>query len=160
LAPILLVGISARLRHRRPQGRELLLVLKLLMLRTRLERGRKLMLDRLEGLRVRLLVLACLLLIGYLLLYILILESTLSSIVRATSGRLLLMERLSSRSQLAPIVGRLSEMEGLSDRALRDMVGRGHLLAATVLGPVVGASFPLGRLPGLLCSIGSQACQE
>jgi hypothetical protein len=160
LAPILLVDISARLRHCRPQGRELLLVLKLLMLRTRLERSRGLMLDHLEGLRVRLLVLACLLLIGYLLLYILILESTLSSIVRATSGGLLLMKRLDSGNHLAPVVGRLSEVEGLSDRALRDMVGRGHLLAATVLGTVVGASFPPGRLPGLLCSVGPQACQE
>jgi hypothetical protein len=159
LASILLGGISARLRHYRPQGRKLLLVLKLLMLRTRLERSCRLMLDHLEGLRVRLLMLACLLLIDYLLLYILILESTLSSIVRATRGGLLLMERL-GRSQLAPVVGRLSEMEGFSDRALRDMVGRGHLLVATVLGPVVGASFTPGHLPGLLSSVGSQACQE
>ncbi len=160
LAPVLLVDVGARLRHCRPQGRKLLLVVKLLVLRARLERSRELMLDRLEGLRVRLLVLARLLLIGYLLLYILILNSTLSSIVRATSNRLLLMGRLGSGSRLAPVVGRLGEMEGLSDRALRDMVGRGHLLAATVLGPVVGASFPPGHLPGLLCSIGSQACQE
>jgi hypothetical protein len=160
LAPILLGDISPRLRYCRPQGRELLLVLELLRLRTRLERSRELMLDHLRGLRVRLLVLACLLLICYLLLYILILESTLSSVVGATSGGLLLVERLGGGSQLASIVGRLSEMEGLSDGALRDMIGRGHLLAATVFGPVVGASFPPGRLPGRLCSVCSQACQE
>jgi hypothetical protein len=107
LAPILLGDISPRLRYCRPQGRELLLVLKLLRLRARLERSRKLLLDHLEGLRVRLLVLACLLLICYLLLYILILESTLSSVVGATSGSLLLVERLGSGSRLASIVGRL-----------------------------------------------------
>jgi hypothetical protein len=151
LASILLGGISARLRHYRPQGRELLLVLKLLMLRARLERSCSLMLDHLERLRVRLLMLARLLLIDYLLLYVLILEGALSSIVRASCGGLLLMRRL-SRHHLAPIVGRLGEMKGLSDRALRDMVGRGHLLSATVtvLGPVVGASFPFGSLSGLL----------
>jgi hypothetical protein len=161
LASILLGGISARLRHYWPQGRELLLVLKLLMLRARQERGCRLMLDHLERLRMKLLMLARLLLIDYLLLYVLILEGTLSSIVRATRGGLLLMKGLGGR-QLASIVGRLGEMEGLSDRALRDMVGRGYLLSATVavLGPVVGASFPLGHLSGLLCSIGSQACQE
>jgi hypothetical protein len=157
LTSILLGGISARLRHYRPQGRKLLLVLKLLMLRARLERSCRLMLDHLERLRVKLLMLARLLLIDYLLLYILILEGTLSSMVRATHSGLLLMERLGG-SQLASIVGCLGEMEGLPDGALRDMVGRGHLLAATVLGPVVGASFPLGHLSGLLCSIGSQAC--
>jgi hypothetical protein len=70
LAPILLVDVSARLRHYRPQGRKLLLVLKLLMLKTRLERSRGLVLDRLMGLRVRVLLLA------RLLLYVLILEST------------------------------------------------------------------------------------
>ncbi len=159
MATILVVDISARLRHYRPHGRELLL-LKLLMLRTRLERSRGLMLDHLVGLRVRLLMLACLLLISYLLLYVLILESTLSSIVRATRGGLLLMRRLDGGDRLTSVVGLLSEVEGLSDRALRDMVGRGHLLVASILGPVVGASFPPGRLPGLRCSVGPQACQE
>jgi hypothetical protein len=160
LASILLGGISTRLRHYRPQGRKLLLVLKLLMLRARLERSCRLMLNHLKRLRVKLLMLARLLLIDYLLLYILILKGTLSSMVRATHGGLLLMERLGG-SHLASIVGRLSEMKGLSDAALRDMVGRGHLSATvTVLGSVVGASFPFGSLSGLLCSIGSQACQE
>jgi hypothetical protein len=36
LAPILLSGISARLRHNRPQSRELLLVLMLWLMRARL----------------------------------------------------------------------------------------------------------------------------
>ncbi len=117
------------------------------------------MLDHLEGMRVRLLMLARLLLIDYLLLDMLILEGGLGSIVRASRGGLLLKERL-SRRHLASIVGRLGEVEGLSDSALWDMVGRGHLLPATVavLGPVVGASFPFGSLSGLLCGIGSHAC--
>jgi hypothetical protein len=161
LASILLGGFSARLRHYRPQGRELLLVLKLLLLRAGLERSCSLVLDHLERLRVRLLMLARLLLIDYLLLYILILEGALGSIVRASRGGLLLMKRL-SRHHLASIVGRLGEVKGLSDRALRNMVGRGHLLPAVVavLGPVVGASFPFGSLSWLLCGIGPQACQE
>jgi hypothetical protein len=118
------------------------------------------MLDHLEGMRVRLLMLARLLLIDYLLLDMLILEGALGSIVRASRGGLLLMKERLSRRHLASIVGRLGEVEGLSDSALRDMVGRGHLLPATVavLSPVVGASFPFGSLSGLLCGIGSQAC--
>jgi hypothetical protein len=120
------------------------------------------MLDHLEGMRVRLLMLARLLLIDYLLLDMLILEGALGSIVRASRGGLLLVKERMSRRHLAFIVGRLGEVKGLSDSALRDMVGRGQLLPATVavLGPVVGASFPFGSLSGLLCGIGSQACQE
>jgi hypothetical protein len=119
------------------------------------------MLDHLERVRVRLLMLARLLLIDYLLLNMLILEGALGSIVRASRGGLLLVEKRLGRRHLASIVGRLSEVKGLSDSALGDMVGRRQLLPATVavLGPVVGASFPFG-LSGWLCGIGSQACQE
>ena len=107
---------------------------------------------------MKLLMLTRLLLVEYLLVDVLILKGALGSIIRASRGGLLLMKRL-SRRHLASIVGRLGEVEGLSDRALRDMVGRGHLLPATVavLGPVVGASFPFGSLSGLLCGVGSQA---
>ena len=119
------------------------------------------MLDHLEGMRVRLLMLTRLLLIEYLLVNMLILKGALGSIIRASRGGLLLKERL-SRRHLASIVGRLGEVKGLSDSALRDMVGRGQLLPATVavLGPVVGASFPFGSLSGWLCGIASQVCQE
>ena len=72
------------------------------------------------------------------------------------------MRRRLSRRHLASIVGRLGEVEGLSDSSLGNMVGRGQLLSATVavLGSVVGASFPFGGLSGWLCGIGSQVCQE
>ncbi len=67
-----------------------------------------------------------------------------------------------SRCRLASVVGRLGEVESLSDSSLGNMVGRGQLLSATVavLGPVVGASFPFGGLSGWLCGISSQVCQE
>jgi hypothetical protein len=112
--------------------------------------------------RMRLLMLARLLLIEYLLLDMLILEGALGSIVGASRGGLLLVRKRLSRRHLASIIGRLGEVEGLSDSSLRDMVGRGQLLSATVavLGPVVGASFPFGSLSGWLCGIGSQVCQE
>ncbi len=87
-----------------------------------------------------------LLLIGYLLLNVLVLESSLSVVVRAARGGMLMRKRLDSRGSLTPIVDRLGKVEGLSNGALRDVVGRRPLLASSgsgVLGPVVGPLFPL-----------------
>jgi hypothetical protein len=72
------------------------------------------------------------------------------------------MRKRLSRRHLASVVGRLGEVEGLSDSSLGNMVGRGQLLFATVtvLGPVVRASFPFGGLSGWLCGISSQVSQE
>jgi hypothetical protein len=97
LASVLQVGISARLRHHRPQGRKLLLVLKLLLLKARLG-NHGLMLELLlrVGMLLRLL-LARLLMVGYLLLDVLVLEGTLSIIVRATRRGMLILERLGGR---------------------------------------------------------------
>jgi hypothetical protein len=112
--------------------------------------------------RVELLLLARLLLVEYLLLNVLILKGALSSIVRACRDGLLLKRKRLGRRHLASIGRGLSEMEGLSDGPLGDMVGRGQLLSATVavLGPMVGASLPFGSLSGWLCSIVPQVCQE
>jgi hypothetical protein len=81
LTSILLGGVSARLRHYRPQCRELLLVLELLLMRARLKRSCSL--GHLEGMRMRLLILARLLLVENLLLNMLVLEGALGSIVGA-----------------------------------------------------------------------------
>ncbi len=104
-----------------------------------------------------------LLLIGYLLLDVLVLEGALSVIVRAARGGMLMMKRLDNGGSLTPIVDHLGKMEGLSNGALRDVVSRQPLLASSgsgVLGPVVRATFSPGCLPGLLCGIYTQACQE
>jgi hypothetical protein len=99
LASILQAGISARLRHYRPQGRKLLLVLKLLLLRARLG-NHGLMLELLLGMGMLLCLLLAhllLLLVGYLLLDVLVLEGALSVVVRATRRGMLMLERMGSR---------------------------------------------------------------
>jgi hypothetical protein len=124
------------------------------------------MLDHLLRVRMLLCLLLAhllLLLIGYLLLNVLVLESALSGIVRAARGGMLMVKRLDSRGSLTPIVDRLGKMVGLSNGALRDVVSGRPLLASSgsgVLGPVVGATFSSGCLPGLLCGMYTQARQE
>jgi hypothetical protein len=100
--------------------------------------------------RARLLLLTRLLLVKYLLLDVLVLKGTLSGIVRASMGGLLLRRERLGRHHLSSIGRSLSEVGSLSDCSLGDMVGRELLLSATVavFGLVVRASLPLGHLSG------------
>jgi hypothetical protein len=92
--------------------------------------------------RARLLLLTRLLLVKYLLLDVLVLKGTLSSIVRASMGELLLRGERLGRHHLSSIGRGLGKMGSLSGCSLGDMVGRKLLLSATVavFGLVVGAS--------------------
>jgi hypothetical protein len=112
--------------------------------------------------RARLLLLTRLLLVEYLLLDVLILKGTLSSMVRANMGRLLLRRERLGRHHLSSVGRGLGEVGSLSDGSLGDMIGRGMLLSATiaVLGPVVRASLPFGHLSRWLCSSIAQVCKE
>jgi hypothetical protein len=102
LASILHGRVSARLRHHRPQGRVLLLVLRLLLLVVRLGHHRLLLeLLLLVGLLLKLL-LDRLLLVGYLLLEILILEGTLDIVIRAAREGMLMLERLGGGGKPIP----------------------------------------------------------
>jgi hypothetical protein len=112
--------------------------------------------------RAELLLLTRLLLVEYLLLDVLILKGTLSGIVRASMGELLLRRERLSRHHLASVGRSLGEVGSLSDGPLGDMIGRGQLLSATVavFGLVVRASLPFGRLSRWLCSSVAQVCKE
>jgi hypothetical protein len=113
--------------------------------------------------RARLLLLTRLLLVEYLLLDVLVLKGTLSSIVRASMGELLLRRGRLGRHHLSSIGRSLGEVGSLSNCSLGDMVGRELLLSATVavFGLVVRASLPLGHLSRwrLRGSI-AQVCKE
>ena len=105
---------------------------------------------------------ARLLLVEYLLLDVLILKGTLSGVIRASRGGLLLRRERLSRHHLASVGRSLGEVGSLSDGPLGDMIGRGHLLSATVavFGLVVRASLPFGRLSRWLCSSIAQVGKE